>query len=140
MNIKKTIPIEIGEHTYEVPVNFRAIEVVENIYDCTADQVIGVHLVDPSRMKRTQIARVIAQWVEPTAGQTRVEIYQEVVVCSTKNLSIYAGCIQGAVAFALSYIGEVELDLLARGEDLPAKTDDDHKPDGEQGGKSAKKN
>ena len=125
MDIKKTLNIEVDGKEYEVPVNFRAIEIVETVYDCTADQVIGVHLVDPSRMKRIQIARVIAQWIDPPAGVSRADIYQKVVVCKTADLTKYAGAIQGAVAYALDYIGLDELDMLAKGQDLPMGTDDD---------------
>lgn len=128
MAIKKTLTLEIGEHSFEVPVTFRVIEIAEAVFDCTADQVIGYHLVDATRIKRTLVARTIVQWVTLPKGVSRQELYEQVMVCQPEQLSKYAGCIQGAIGFALSYIGEKELEMLIEGQDLSdetPQTDDD---------------
>lgn len=141
MAIKKIITLKIGEHSFEVPVSFRVIEIAEAVFDCTADQVIGYHLVDATRIKRTLVARTITQWVELPRNVSRQELYEEIMVCSPEDLSRFAGSIQGAIGFALSYIGDEDLDLLVAGRDLPGddtpQTDDDVLST--QGGKPEKK-
>jgi hypothetical protein len=57
-----------------------------------------------------------------------------VLLCSADDLSKYAGSIQGAIAFSLSYINDEQLDMLANGRDLPET--DDTQP---AGGGSSKK-
>jgi hypothetical protein len=123
MAITKTLEIKIGDQSFEVPVTFRVIEIAEAVFDCTADQVIGYHLIDASRIKRTLVARVITQWVNPPKDVSRQELYEQVVVCSASKLTKYAGAIQGAIAFALSYVDDEQLQMLANGQDLPM-TDD----------------
>lgn len=126
MAISKTITFDIGETEYEVPVTFRVIEIAESVFDVTADQIMGHELVNPARIKRTLVAKVITQWVTLPKGVRRSDLYEQVMTCSASQLAKYAGCIQGAIAFALSYIGDEELQILTRGEDLPeAQTDDD---------------
>lgn len=123
MNLKKTITFDVCGHNYEVPADFRAIELVENVYQAGADYVITL-LADARAIRRTQVARVISQWPRDLARDengkpvSRQEIYEAVIESPPEQLSRYVGCIQGAVGYALNYIDEEAMEKLQRGEDL----------------------
>ena len=130
MNITKTITLTLGDHEFEVPVNFRAIEIAESVFDASADTILATILTDPRKIRRSMIAHVISQWVTIPKGMKRSEIYEQAVVVSPDQLGAYVGAIQGAIAYALNYIDQDDLNALVRGEDLPDA------PAGDQSGKS----
>lgn len=119
MDLRKTLTLKISGVDVEVNVDFRAIEIVETVFGKSADHVIAVDLVQPQMIRRNMVAKVIREWVKPTAGGlTREQVYEAVITADRQSLPKFVGAIQGAVAYALKYIGEDEMQALASGEDL----------------------
>lgn len=120
MDLKKTITFDAGGHEYDVPVSFRIIEIAENVYQVGADSIVTM-LVNPHTIRRTQLAQVLSQWIGPgdiPKGTKRSEIYQAILTAPAEKIGVYAGCIQGAICFALGYIDEDQLGALSSGKDL----------------------
>jgi hypothetical protein len=119
MNLRKTICLPLAQAEVEILVNFRIIEIAENVYNDGIDMIISRHLVSPAHIKRSLVAAVISQWVvEIPAGMKRSDVYETVLTASPAVFMQYVGAIQGAAAFALGYIDEEALSKLVRGEDL----------------------
>lgn len=124
-NIRKTVTLPLGDDEVSLNVDMRIIEVVERIYDVNVDLVATVLLVDPSRVKLTDLAQVVGEWLTPMhfeqLGIKRKDVKELIYTANHAELSKIVGCVQAACLFVRRHITAEELDALARGEDLPEK-------------------
>lgn len=121
--MKKTLDLPLPDgDSLTMEVTFRIIEIVERVYNQNADLVVSIDLATPSRMLRSKIADVIAEWVGTRhTNFKRSEIREFVITRPPDELNVYAGCIQAAVMYSLKYINDDEFAKLTRGEDLDIK-------------------
>ena len=121
--LRKTLEIPLPDgDTAAVDVNFRIIEIVERVYNSSADVVASVDLASPRSMLRSKIAAVIVDWLTTTEVDfKRSELREHIITAEPKLLNVYSGCIQAAVLYSLKYIDEEQFDLLSKGKDLPTK-------------------
>lgn len=135
-DLKKRITIAIAGEEIDVDVNMRIIEIAERIYDFNADVIASVLLVDLARVKLTQLADLICEWIPPQKYQQhdlrRKDLRNGVYTATPDELRKLTGCVQAALLFCRRHIDEEEMQTLARGEDLPDSEETSE-------GKSAKK-
>lgn len=126
-NLKKRITLALAGEEIDVDVNMRIIEIAERVYDLNADVIASVLLVDPGRVKLTQLADVICEWITPAqykAFDLRRKDLREAIYSATHDeLRVIIGCVQAAILFCRRHINEDELQALSRGEDLPDESE-----------------
>ena len=121
-SLRKTIALPLAGDEVHVDVTTRIIEIVERVYDTNVDVVSTILLVDPSRVKLTQLAEVVSLWLTPgqleQVGLKRREIPEAIYESSPEDIGRVVGCIQAACLFTRRHINEDEMRKLAMGEDL----------------------
>lgn len=111
----KTITFEVAGHEISGPVDFRMLEIVETVFDVSADMVVSVHLVTAAKIKRTSVARAVAEWLSPNLpdGMTKSELMRHIATLPPKDFGVVSGKLQHAIAYSLQYISEVDFDKIA---------------------------
>lgn len=121
-SLKKTITLPLAGDDVHVDVTTRVIEIVERVYDTNVDVVSTVLLVDPARVKLTQLAEVVGLWLTPgqleQVGLKRREVPDAIYQASPEDVGRIVGCIQAACLFTRKHISEDEMRKLALGQDL----------------------
>lgn len=133
--LRQVIELPIGDDVVPIDVTFRILEVIERHYDLRAEIVGKLVLENDSRIKRTDIARVILGWADAARLDVdREALYESVMTSNDATLRKYVGAIQGALWYSLKEISADEMKKLAAGENIrqPDPEDDD---DDEDGGK-----
>ncbi len=110
--MKKTLEIPVGEHEITVPVDWTAIEIVERVFDCNADYICAHVLTDVRKLQRRKIAEVIVEWTTGRTELSRGEVRELAITAPPAIINKYGGFIQGALLFALDYVGPEHLDKL----------------------------
>ncbi len=101
--LKKTLVIPLLDDDVIVDVDFRVIEIVERVFDMSADAVILL-LNDTRRVQRNKIADVITGWLAfKDLGMKRREIREHVISASPEALSVYVTSVYAALLFTLNY-------------------------------------
>ncbi|HEU4617823.1 MAG: hypothetical protein LOD94_04730 [Gammaproteobacteria bacterium] len=139
--VRKTITFPIFDEDVTIDIDWRIVEAAERAYRDAGDRIvnadnIAISLGTPAGMSRSRIADVLIEWMRlqqvMPEGRKRVEVREHIVTARPERLNRYAGCIQGAILYALSYIDERQLRILERGEDLSDMPDESSEPaDGE---------
>lgn len=104
-------------------VDFRIIEIIERVFDANAEMIVSITLANPVKVRRTQIADVIAEWLSLDGQYKRREVREYVITAPAENIRQYVGCIQAAVLWSLAYIDDDQFTTLTKGEDLPTEDD-----------------
>lgn len=133
--LRQTLELTIGEETVSLDVTWRIIEVIESVFErhpelpaARAEYICKLLLEDEMRVRRTDIARVIADWVRVSGVDVRMtwsQIREYVVIASVAEMRQYVGAIQGAMFYALKEITADELKQLAEGRDLSQGASDE---------------
>lgn len=122
--LRKSVTFEVLGEEISIPVNYRCIEVIERVFQCSAEVVVSMRLVDPMTLKRYEIANTVVEWMTEfnllsQHGWSREKVREDVMVGPSEGkLNVIVGCIQAAVLFTLKHVTEEEFEKLCRGEDL----------------------
>jgi hypothetical protein len=130
--LRQSIELPIGESSISIDITFRVIEIIERHYDLRAEFVGKFILENDTRIKRTDVAKVIVAWIDAAgANVDREEMYEAVLTAPDPILRRYVGAIQGALWYSLKEISAEEVKTLARGENIrEGKTDAEEKKSG----------
>lgn len=106
---------ELAGTEVSADVDFRMLEIAETVFNASADMIVSSHLVNPAFVKRSLVARSIAEWVQPSlpAGVKLADAINEIAMAEPKVFGAFAGKLQGALAYSLQYISETDFDKIA---------------------------
>jgi hypothetical protein len=130
--LKKTLVLVIAGEEIPLEVTMRVIEALERTFDANALTVAAVDLANTLRVKRSQVADAILEWLrvekaKPT--QTRAEMREAILGAPPEEFAALVGCLQAAALFTIRdptkpngrMIDDEQFAELANGKDLPEK-------------------
>jgi len=131
-DLKKTLVLVIGGEEIPVDVTMRVIEALERTFDANALTVAAVDLANTLRVKRSQVADAVLEWVRVERSkpkQTRAEMREAILGSPPEEFAAIVGCLQAAALFSIRdptkpngrMIDDEQFAELARGKDLPEK-------------------
>lgn len=136
--LRKTITFPILDEEVSIDIDFRIVEATERAYRDAGERIrnadqIAIELGTLAGMSRSRIADVLLEWMRiqraAPEGLSRSEIREAIVTAKAETLNLYAGCIQGAILYALQYINEKQLRKLEAGKALDGDEEDDDPAD-----------
>ena len=106
--IRKTLVLPLFGDEVTVDVDFRIIEIIERVFDLSADAVISL-FSDGRRVQRRHVADVIVGWLAfKELGMKRREIREHVMTCPADALAVYTTSIYAALLFVLNYFDKFD--------------------------------
>jgi hypothetical protein len=101
--IRKSLVIPVFDQDVTIDIDFRIIEIVERVFDLSADAVIAM-LSDARRVQRHKVADIVTEWLAfRDLGLKRREIREHVMAAPSEVLTIYITSIYTALLFMLNY-------------------------------------
>lgn len=126
--IRKSITLNLSGDGFAeeitVDVTWQILEKVERVYATGAESVAAIHLADPMRVQRHQLARVIALWVQGKTKLNNDQIHEAVLTAPFDQIIRLAGKIQAAVLWSVRgadgkpQITDFQFDELSEGRDI----------------------
>lgn len=130
--LRKQFIIPIDDEEVLLETNFRLVEILERVYRLNSDYVAINLLSDERNILRSQIAEVIALWVQGKTAYKYGDVKELVMGADMDAYKVYLGAIQAVVLFCSRQIDERTFDSLSSGNGLPAPEEDEQEEQDEE--------